>query len=250
MFTTPLFYIMAPLLFSHSLHFTSLAHRLDYPIPQPVSHALFSPPSKLRSKPRVNMCNKLLQTYACGHSKSICTTPCPHALRSIQRPTHIDAVQEKVIPWSNSTLSSITPVAHEHSATNYSCPQAHSPLRSIAPSAPTSPTHGPAICFVAPGSTSPTSSVSPMSPSFQSRGDRTGPPPSVVDPEPRLCAYYIPKYLFTSKYPCIDCYSKPEWEGMRKTWMENYRLGHPLDKVENVEKLSGVEEIGLRVDDI
>jgi hypothetical protein len=33
----------------------------------------------------------------------------------------------------------------------------------------------------------------------------------------------------------------PEWEGVRKAWMENYQLGHPLDKVEAVERLSGME---------
>jgi hypothetical protein len=26
------------------------------------------------------MCHKLLQVYACGHLKDVCTTPCPHAL--------------------------------------------------------------------------------------------------------------------------------------------------------------------------
>ncbi|KAH6882736.1 hypothetical protein BKA58DRAFT_24060 [Alternaria rosae] len=26
------------------------------------------------------MCHKLLQVYACGHNRTICTTPCPHAI--------------------------------------------------------------------------------------------------------------------------------------------------------------------------
>ena len=192
------------------------------------------------------MCNKLLQNYACGHSKSICTTPCPHALRFVQRPTYVSAVQEKVHLQSNLTVSSITTTSHEHSATNFSCTQTHSPLRS---SAPAGSAHAPAFRFTAPGSASPASSVSPVSHSFLSQGDRVD-QPLVADPEPRLCTYYIPRYLFTSKYPCIDCYIKPEWEGMRKTWMENYRLGHPLDKVDDAEKLSGIGGKGLRVDDI
>lgn len=249
----PPLYLIAWFHYHSRIHLTSLRWRTVLTIQflnPSLAHSLFSSASlsRYKSKSRINMCNKLFQTHACGHSKSICTTPCPHALRSAQRPTHIDTVQEKHLLRSNSTVSSITSAAHEHSAANFSYPQTHSPLRSIAPSAPTSPTHAPAFRFIAPRSASPTSSDLPVSLSFQSQGDRAGSPLSVEDPEPSLCAYYIPKYLFTSRYPCIDCYSKPEWEGMRKTWMENYRLGHPFDKVEDVEKLSGVEGIGLRVD--
>ena len=31
------------------------------------------------------MCHKLLQAYACGHNKTICTTPCPHAIATGRR---------------------------------------------------------------------------------------------------------------------------------------------------------------------
>lgn len=31
------------------------------------------------------MCHKLLQVYACGHHKTICTTPCPHAIATGRR---------------------------------------------------------------------------------------------------------------------------------------------------------------------
>lgn len=69
-----------------------------------------------------------------------------------------------------------------------------------------------------------------------------------VKPEPSFCSYYIPRYLVTSKYPCIECYGKEEWEELRARWMENYRLGHPLDKAEDVEDLSGVAGVLGKID--
>jgi hypothetical protein len=61
--------------------------------------------------------------------------------------------------------------------------------------------------------------------------------------EPRFCTYYIPRYLIASKYPCIECYGNEEWNGLRAKWMESYRLGHPLENGEGVERLSGVEGV-------
>ena len=45
----------------------------------------------------------------------------------------------------------------------------------------------------------------------------------------------------TSQYPCRECYGNAEWEGLRKRWVEVYRVGHPMDNLEDVERLSGVE---------
>jgi hypothetical protein len=189
------------------------------------------------------MCNKLIQTYACGHSKSICTTPCTHALKSTAKLT----TSMTAVTRSNSTISAIVPVSRSPSR-NFSRPHPSnkSPLRvTNIPSAPSSPTHVPAFRFIAPSTPSPTSPVSPVSPSFTSSAAPSrfpSPSPSTmeVNVEPTFCNYYIPRHLVTSKYPCLECYGKVEWEELSARWMENYRLGHPLDKVEEVEILSGV----------
>ena len=196
------------------------------------------------------MCNKFLQTYACGHNKSICTTPCAHALRTAQPSAHLGAGHNNTFSHSNSTVFTLTP--REDTITNFSRPQTstHSPLRVANPSStPTSPTHIPAFRFVAPESTLATSPVSPVSPSFTQHSHPSAPPsrfpspaPSTVEPESKFCAYYIPRYLVPSKYPCNECYGKNEWEDLRGRWMENYRLGHPLEDGEEVKRLSGVEE--------
>ncbi|KAF1927857.1 uncharacterized protein M421DRAFT_5536 [Didymella exigua CBS 183.55] len=193
------------------------------------------------------MCNKLLQTYACGHSKSICTTPCLHALESTQATASLTPSTATVIRL-NSTVSSINPDSRLPSR-NFSRPHlsSRSPLRvTNIPSATLSPTHVPAFRFIPPSTPSPTSPVSPLSPSFASsappsRLPSPSPSPSSVareqEVEPTFCSYFIPRYLMTSKYPCIECYRKGEWEALRARWMENYRLGHPLDKVEDIEVL-------------
>jgi hypothetical protein len=50
------------------------------------------------------MCHKLLQTYHCGHPKEICTTPCPHALK-----TATPAPQ--TTPSNLNTLKTATPLS-------------------------------------------------------------------------------------------------------------------------------------------
>lgn len=196
------------------------------------------------------MCNKLLQTYACGHSKGICTTPCDFALKPTQAAESLGTAIANVVR-SNSIVSSVRPVSRSPSR-NFSRPHPnnHSPLRVVNASAPTSPNHVPAFRFIEASAPSPTSSVSPVSPSFaNSRPPSRFPSPSSstaavdVNPEPTFCSYYIPRYLITSKYPCLECYGKEEWQELRARWMKNYQLGHPLDKVEEVEVLSGVADV-------
>ncbi|KAF1362747.1 hypothetical protein EJ07DRAFT_152986 [Lizonia empirigonia] len=142
------------------------------------------------------MCNKLLQTYACGHSKSICTTPCVHALRSTQS-AHLAVQQDSTITRSNSTVSSLAPATQENSALNFSRPQLskHSPLSANAPTVPTSPTQVPAFRFVAPDTTSLSPPESPVSPAFtnasyasapSSRFPSPSPSPTMDEPEPKL----------------------------------------------------------------
>jgi hypothetical protein len=38
----------------------------------------------------------------------------------------------------------------------------------------------------------------------------------------------------------------PEWKFMAECWMKSYREGHPLDRVENVKRDSGVEALWER----
>lgn len=76
----------------------------------------------------------------------------------------------------------------------------------------------------------------PAQPSLTYFTASSAPPPS-----PRFCEYYFPQYLVKSQYPCRECYGNAEWEGLRKKWVEVYRVGHPLDDVKDVERLSGVD---------
>lgn len=196
------------------------------------------------------MCNRLLQTYACGHSKSICTTPCGHALKSTQAAT---SSNPPTVVRSKPTVSSTVQVSHLPSR-NFSRPDPsnHSPLRvTNISSATSSPTHVSAFRIVPPSTPSPSSSVSPVSPSFASSSPSSRfptPSPSCskakeLEVEPSFCSYYIPRHLTKGTYPCIECFGKSEWEELRTRWMDNYRLGHPLDRGEHVEALSGVEGV-------
>ncbi|KAF3045737.1 hypothetical protein E8E11_007967 [Didymella keratinophila] len=192
------------------------------------------------------MCNKLLQTHACGHSKSICTTPCGYALKSTQAAPNLNHTTIATVVRSDSIVSGIAPISRSPSR-NFSRPHpsSNSPLRvTNVPSAPSSPTHVPAFRFVAPSTPPSTSPVSPVSPSFASSAPPSrfpSPSPAMeVNVEETFCNYYIPRYLVTSKYPCLECYDKEDWKELRARWMENYRLGHPLDKADEVETFSGV----------
>jgi hypothetical protein len=53
------------------------------------------------------MCHKLLQVYACGHLKTICITPCPHAIATgLQVPNNHENTPE--LSRSSSVVSSMT----------------------------------------------------------------------------------------------------------------------------------------------
>lgn len=106
----------------------------------------------------------------------------------------------------------------------------------------------PSIPLRRPDTPSPTSPVSPILPSSNHTSHLSAAPSRFPSPspsalvnqlEPKFCAYFIPRCLFTSKYPCLECCGKPEWEGLRRAWMEDYRLGHPLGRMKDVEILSG-----------
>jgi hypothetical protein len=38
----------------------------------------------------------------------------------------------------------------------------------------------------------------------------------------------------------------PEWEGLSTHWMKQYRQDHPMEKQEDVERLSGIEALRER----
>ncbi|KAF3035204.1 hypothetical protein E8E12_002443 [Didymella heteroderae] len=194
------------------------------------------------------MCNKLLQTYACGHSRSVCTTPCTHALK----PTANSTTSIALLTRQSPTVSSIVPVSRSPSSGfPHPQPNKHSPLRVVNISAPSSPTNVSALRFIPPATPSTISPVTAASPFLSNHSLASAPPscfpsppPSTaaadVSPEPNFCSYYIPRYLVTSRYPCLECYEKEEWKELRVRRMGNCRLGHPLDKVEEAEVLNGV----------
>ncbi|KAH6614258.1 hypothetical protein C7974DRAFT_444257 [Boeremia exigua] len=199
------------------------------------------------------MCNKLLQTYACGHSKSICTTPCTHALRFAPSSTSQD--DSTITPTrANSTASSPSPAAPQSPTHSERPGYANSPLRAAQePVERVFSTRALALRFkpFSTGPASPTAvslvSASPTLPTSRSTGIGTAaapphlPPRSAAqDPEPLFCSYYIPRNIATSRFPCVECYGREEWEELRESWMESYGLGHPLDRVGDVEGLSGV----------
>ncbi|KAJ4989093.1 hypothetical protein SVAN01_05355 [Stagonosporopsis vannaccii] len=206
------------------------------------------------------MCNKFLQTYACGHSKSICTTPCAHALKSAVSSVDPSPVTHN-IGRSDSTVSALVLTEASSSATMTSTRRPHSttvlsPLR-ITDSTLTTPQRDaekvPVFRFVSPSTPPPTSSASPVLPIASvfltpASSVTPSPPPSVAANKATLvfCAYYIPHYLTTGKHPCIECYGRPEWETLRERWMESYRLGHPLDRSGDVEALSGIKGFSER----
>lgn len=82
-------------------------------------------------RPKVTMCNKLLKTFACGHSRSICTTPCSHALKSTETAPNLNIAANATVVRSDSIVSAIAPVSGSPSR-NFSRPHPsnNSPLRS------------------------------------------------------------------------------------------------------------------------
>lgn len=311
------------------------------------------------------MCNKLLQPFACGHSKTICTTPCPHALNRIQQQQkqqqpHNSATYSSTgtslarsdstalgtsLTRSGSTASSVrsTTTTQNRSLRSRNYIERLKPralqrqwstislkARSQARNQTYIQPQGPGFCFDAPavakrsveaaggsgGPGTPESVVSnadaavedwllptpsttgsfplqldsptqqhvptqqyssalpspalpspalpssalpspalpsPALPSPAQPSPTQQPPPAQPSPTPttstgsptpppssQFCEYFFPQYLVASQYPCRECYGNAEWEGLRKKWVEVYRVGHPMDDLKGVERLSGV----------
>ena len=301
------------------------------------------------------MCKKLLQPFACGHSKPICTTPCPHALSRAQQQQE----QQQQCQTSAPSSSIGTSLARSDStALGTSLARSDSTASSVQSTTITTQKsslgrgyieklrpralqrqwstislkaqfqsryqtymqpHGPGFRFVAPGESkcsvegsggssvpaTPASVVSgssaavedwplttpsttgsfplrqespkqeyaptqqqqqqqhstalpspalpsPALPSPAQPPPTHQPPPVQPPPTPTnstnssspppsspFCDYFFPHSLVTSQYPCRECYGNAEWEGLRKRWVEVYRVGHPMDNLEDVERLSG-----------
>jgi hypothetical protein len=201
------------------------------------------------------MCHKLVQTYACSHSKEICTTPCPHALAlsSTRTPAGLSSISR-----SNSVVSSIAPSSRRDAAEDSPVPSMLdvSPLPGVSqqpglfaqparsPHAKVSPLTGvsPRLAFRLKIDNRPATGLPGMSTSSRldaALSDNTEAQP-VQSTQPVYCAYYFPHHLMQSRYPCRECYMRPEWEDMRRAWMENYQLGHPMDRSEDLERLAGI----------
>ena len=288
-------------------------------------YALPNPPQSTNT-----MCKKLLQPFACGHSKPICTTPCPHALsRTQQQQPQTSAPSRSIgtsLARSDSTALGISLARSDSTASSVQSTTIPTQNRSLGrgyierlkPRAlqrqwstislkaqfqsryqTYMQPHGPGFRFVAPGESkrsveagggssvpaTPASVVSDASTavedwplptpsttgSFPLRQDLSKqeyapvqqhstalpspalpspaqPPPTPINstnssapqPSSQFCDYFFPHYLVTSQYSCCECYGNAEWEGLRKRWVGVYRVGHSMDNLEDVERLSGL----------
>ncbi|KAF1838115.1 hypothetical protein BDW02DRAFT_594988 [Decorospora gaudefroyi] len=211
------------------------------------------------------MCHKLLQVYACGHAKTVCTTPCPHALATGQPiPQDSNEITCSELSRSSSVVSSLAPQTSTRRSDIHDLPsQRHARLSSLINTP--SPPPPSAFHFVTvvgnENSTSNSNSqdnVSPSSPSPTAATLSPSPPPhltaaayfSPAGPErpslttgPNLCTYYFRHNLAASKVPCSACYARTEWEPYRRAWMRAYREAHPMGRSEDVEVLSGVKGV-------
>ncbi|KAF2829226.1 hypothetical protein CC86DRAFT_437011 [Ophiobolus disseminans] len=217
------------------------------------------------------MCQQLSQHYPCGHSKPICLTPCPHALDTGAR-----------IPLKNSDTSlsrsgstvSVSAPSVKRSDTGSLPSQLRSPLPPsplshadplrVQPAPPLPPRSnssnqpsplGPPPGFQVPSSTSPppvpvqrwsiANPDRPASPASLTSNSIAS--PALPDEEftiaPNFCPYHFPRDLPQSNHPCIECYFLPEWAHLAERYVKSYAEGHPLNKREDAEKMSGIERL-------
>jgi len=217
------------------------------------------------------MCNKLLQLFACGHAKTICVTPCPHAVATGEQITAPES--RPALLHSNPTVTSTAPHisdAHIHnleSQQNHTPTATHTqdgqyrlvpPLQHSASSSPSPPAHTTSSTQASPGPSA--KDPSPLVATL-SRPVSTIPPlyacPSVLpaaafkaDPEPlwprpNYCPYTFPHYLPQSRHPCLLCFViGKEWQSEREKLVSAYRQEHHGVRGEDLERLCGLE--GLR----
>ncbi|KAH7089050.1 hypothetical protein FB567DRAFT_323586 [Paraphoma chrysanthemicola] len=218
------------------------------------------------------MCNKLLQIYACNHSKVVCTTPCPDALdtgtrvpinsstghpRSSSVPSIVPPIQEDEVEYSATQRQSRSPMPSplRHSTSARASPPPA--FRFVAPSPkhtnppPGYPGHSPTSPISQRSTWSGTSqtSTSPTSPNLPTSTTSATLPDEDFDIEPNFCEYYFPRYLAQSNQPCLECYMSPEWENLAREWVKKYRLEHFVGEKEDAERLTGIEELRRRYEE-
>jgi hypothetical protein len=61
--------------------------------------------------------------------------------------------------------------------------------------------------------------------------------------EPNVCPYHFPRDLPLSNHPCIKCYFLPKWAHLADRYVKSYQEGHPLNKPEEAEVMSGIAKM-------
>lgn len=168
------------------------------------------------------MCRKLIQIYACGHTKTICTTACPHAIETGRQVPQVD--NNMGLTRSISTVSTLvaSPILRGQTPAHSRSPTAPRPSidsqrlpQALLPNQPRSSLERPSH-----GSTSPTpsytKSTSPAptlttSPSIAFITGHFNSEEIAIEIEPNFCPYYFPHNLPASHHPCTECFVLPEW---------------------------------------
>ena len=165
------------------------------------------------------MCHKLLQAYHCGDVQLICTTPCPHALKT-GTPAQQNSLERSNTSTSNTLPARTTSVTTTHSDIS-TLPSQRGRIQTL--------------------STTPTTPPPAYRPSSSAESE-----PERI---PNLCPYFFTRKLGASAHPCFNCYMKPQYEAYRKRWLDHYRGEHPGQKFERIEELAGfnfvAEKVGL-----
>ncbi|KAF2855859.1 hypothetical protein T440DRAFT_165522 [Plenodomus tracheiphilus IPT5] len=107
-------------------HLSNTLHKLpalDHnPDPHPLTHINSTHPRTHKSTNSRTMCKNLLQVYACGHDKSVCITPCPHAIATGEQFGAEHESHGAGLLRSSSIVSSIAPSIHHGGETTTTGP--------------------------------------------------------------------------------------------------------------------------------
>jgi hypothetical protein len=180
------------------------------------------------------MCRRLLQTYACDHSKVVCTTPCPFAQASAMPLVAPSSCKSEAAgPLSSS--AEVSPMPGATSLPGRPVQQDVSPLLDESPQ--------PAFRIKTdkPAAAAPFAAVPTSSHLDAALSDHAGEAQPEQPVQPRYCQSFFLHYLPQSRRPCRLCYSQPEWEDVRRRWVERYRSEHPMEKLEDLERLTELE---------
>jgi hypothetical protein len=181
------------------------------------------------------MCRRLLQTYACDHSKVVCTTPCPFAQASAApsvAPSVAPSFRKSEAAEPLSSSAEVSPMPGETSLPGRPVQQDVSPMLDEFPP-PAFRIKIDNLTAAAPFAAIPTSSH--LDAALLDHAGEAQPEQPV---QPRYCQSFFLHYLPQSRRPCRLCYSQSEWEDVRRRWVERYRSEHPMEKLEDLERLT------------